>query len=354
MKKQESNNANFTDLSNNEKNQLKNRVTDSIYTYIQRKRFVKYAISIAAASVVGFFSVGIFNKINNNNNQFSIENFVRTTEGKNLEPLENVKLLLNGNQDIEIDDENSSIAYSSTGQEIKIGNEKSVNQDIIKDKNIVFNTLIVPYGKRSEIRLADGSKVWLNSGSKLIFPVSFIGKTREVYIEGEGIFEVAHDKNHPFIVKTSNHEIEVLGTVFNVSNYADDNAVNTVLQSGSVQISFKNNSFFNSKKSIKITPGTIAIYNKANKSLNTNEEDIEKYFSWREGIFIFKNDPLHIIMKKIARYYNIEIVINDASLANETFSGHLDVKDHVENVITTIKETTEFQYHIDDNKITIN
>jgi ferric-dicitrate binding protein FerR (iron transport regulator) len=213
----------------------------------------------------------------------------------------------------------------------------------------------VPYGRRANIELSDGSKIWLNSGSKFIFPATFEGDKREVYLEGEGIFEVNRDKNRPFVVKAYNHEIQVLGTVFNVSNYTDENTISTVLKSGSVLINLKNGSFFNSKESIKITPGTLAVYNKSDMEVITKKVEIEKYFSWRDGIYIFKNAPMQSIMKKISRYYNIDIIINDAYLANQTFSGYLDVKDTVENVLNTIKETTEFEYHItENNKLIIN
>ena len=343
---------NFDTISNREKRELKNRITHSIHTYIQRKRKLRYGITAAAASVVIFLSIGIFNNVANKDSQ--IENFVKTLDKNDSESIQTVKLLLNDNQNIEISEAGASISYSSTGEEVKVGNSKSVNQKTLNSSKMVFNTLIVPYGKRSEIKLADGSKVWLNSGSKLVFPASFIGERREVYLEGEGVFEVAHDKNHPFIVKANNHEIEVLGTVFNVSNYTDENTINTVLKSGSVQINFDSDSFLGSTKSIKIKPGTMTMYHRDQKSVTQSKVDVERHFSWREGIFIFKKDPLNVIMKKISRYYNIDIVINDEILAKETFSGYLDVKDKVENVINTIKETTDFQYSMNGNKILIN
>ncbi|MBL4879678.1 MAG: FecR domain-containing protein, partial [Oleispira sp.] len=327
-----------------------NRITDSIYSYIMKRRRIKYGVYVAAASVVVMLSIRLFN--NTMHNTSPIENFVKTLGDGDIESLQNVKLILNDNQNIEIVEENTAISYSNTGQEVKIGNSKSVYQNPSKSKKIVFNTLIVPYGKRSEIELADGSKVWLNSGSKLVFPSSFTGSKREVYLEGEAIFEVAHDKTYPFIVKANSQEIEVLGTVFNVSNYANDNLISTVLKSGSVQINFKDNAF---NKNIRITPGELAVYNKVSNTIQTKIVEVEKYFSWRDGIFIFKDDSLRSIMKKVSKYYNINIVINNEDLANQEFSGLLDIKDNVEGVLSTIQETTEFQYNITiDNKIIIN
>ena len=131
----------------------------------------------------------------------------------------------------------------------------------------MYNTLIVPYGKRSQLQLADGSKVWLNSGSKLVYPVTFEGKRREVYIEGEAIFDVAHNAKQPFIVLSKDHEIEVLGTLFNVSNYLDDESISTTLKNGSVQIRYKTDSFLKGRKVLKIVPGTRSVYKK-NSNMN--------------------------------------------------------------------------------------
>lgn len=342
---------NFTNISEDEKRKLKNRIYSSVFIYNRKKRRQRYAFGIAA-SIVVLISLGIFFKTNTESS--SIESFAKTIDSNSNETTQNVQLFLSDNRDVEIPENNTTISYSSTGENVKIGDSKSLKQKASKDEHIVYNTLIVPYGKRSEIKLADGSMVWLNSGSRLIFPNSFTGNNREVYLEGEGIFEVAHNKNLPFIVKTDNHDIEVLGTVFYVSNYTDENVISTVLKSGSVQINYKSDSFLHSEKHIKLTPGTLAYYNKKDKGISTNTVETDKYFSWREGIFIFKKDKLSYIMKKISRYYNIEIIINNNAIANETFSGSLDVKGNVKNVINIIKETTQFQYEIKNNKITIN
>jgi ferric-dicitrate binding protein FerR (iron transport regulator) len=171
------------------------------------------------------------------------------------------------------------------------------------------------------------------------------------------IFDVTHNKNQPFIVKSKDQEITVLGTVFNVSNYADDDKVYTVLKSGSINLSYKNNNFISSQSELKIIPNTLAIYNKDAKDITTKTVEVETYFSWRDGVFIFKNDPLKSIMKKLSRYYNVEIIINDKDLANHAFSGYLDVNQDLDRVMQTIKEaeSSKFNYQLTtDNKLIIN
>ncbi|MGJ8591901.1 MAG: FecR family protein [Aquaticitalea sp.] len=337
-------------ITEHEKSQLKDKIANSISTYVRRKRFVKYGIALAATVILGFFAI---TKFQTNTDQFPpIETYVKTMDAQKVH--DQVKLILGEDQNLEIADSDSNILYSNNGEKVSIGNSKSVNQTTSKNQRTVFNTLIVPYGKRSTITLADGTKVWLNSGSRLVFPAVFNQDMREVYLEGEGIFEVTHDKAHPFIVKTDAQDIEVLGTVFNVSNYHDDDVVSTVLKSGSVKISNNNSKVDNSDNSITIVPNTLAVYDRNDNRIKTQTVEVEKYFSWRDGIFIFKNDSMKSIMKKVSRYYNMEIVISNGVLSESTFSGYLDVKDNVENVIKIIQETTKFEYTITNNKLIIN
>lgn len=338
-------------ITDQEKKQLRNKISQSVSKYIQRKRYLKYSFGlVAAACILGFF---FFNNSQNPSIQISpIDKYVKTLENQN-RPTD-IQLILGDNQNLKIAESEASISYSNNGEQVTIGKEKSVNQKTHKDQKVVFNTLIVPYGKRSSIELADGTKVWLNSGSKLVFPATFTQEKREVFLDGEGIFEVAHDKSHPFIVSSDDQKIEVLGTVFNVSNYHDDEAISTVLKSGSIKISYNNSGNIKSKESVTIKPNTLAVYNRNDKNIATQNVDTEKYFSWRDGIFIFKNDSMQSIMKKVSRYYNIEIIITDKELAKTTFSGYLDVKNNVENVIKIIQETTKFEYTISNNQLIIN
>lgn len=353
MKVNKPNNINFNQLSTGEKSQLKHKIENAVFAYAQKKRRVKYVFSFAAASVVILFSAGIFNYVKQDVSP--IETFANTSKDQN-EPNE-VKLILNDANTIKITEENSAITYSKSGKNVFIGNSKSVNQKLEEPNKVVFNTLIVPYGKRSEIVLSDGSKVWVNSGSKLTFPAIFLDGRREVYLEGEAIFDVTHNKNQPFIVKSKHQDIEVLGTVFNVSNYADDSAVYTVLKSGSINLHYKNNNLITSQNELKITPNTLATYDKGTRELKTKIVEVETYFSWINGVFVFKNDSLKSIMKKLSRYYNVEIIIKDNDLANHLFSGHLDVNQDLEHVMQTIKEaeSSQFDYKFkSDKKLIIN
>lgn len=351
MKEEQLKKINFTSLNEGEKGKLKKKIIKNASLLNRRKQRFRYGIGVAA-SISLIISISLYYQ---NYQSFSVEKYVKTTNGIENEKLDKVKLILNNGEDIEIAEDNSTIKYSNTGQQINIGNSKAIEQPKLKKNEIAYNTVIVPYGRRSQIQLSDGTTVWLNSGTKFVYPRGFSKNKREVYLEGEATFNITHDKNRPFVVVADNHQIKVLGTVFNVSNYKDENSISTVLKSGSVQISYKGNSLFKSKEVLKIIPGTLAVYDKKEHEITTKKVDVEKYFSWIEGELIFKNDNLKLIMKRLSRYYNVNIVINNESVENQTFSGALDLKETVEEVIKMIKETSNFEFNLtNENKIIIN
>tara|TARA_R110000868_G_scaffold184479_7_gene426111 strand:+ start:26 stop:502 length:477 start_codon:yes stop_codon:yes gene_type:complete len=156
------------------------------------------------------------------------------------------------------------------------------------------------------------------------------------------------------MVLSEGQEIEVLGTVFNVSNYLDEGSIHTVLKSGSVRISYGENSVISGRDQLQIVPGTMASYDRSSRNMSSREVDVDQYFSWRDGVLIFKNDDLGYIMKRLSRYYNVEIDMGDGAMEKETFSGYLDMKEDIEKVIETIREAMDLEYErINDNKITI-
>ncbi|MBG6130084.1 hypothetical protein IWQ47_001833 [Aquimarina sp. EL_43] len=334
-------------LNEEEKRLLKNKINTSITDYRnkRKKRRIGYYITAAAAVTIVFFSVRY---TNNYQNSSAIKNYVDATD-ISIDKDGDVKLVLNDKDEVKITEKASSITYSNSGGEVDINNSKKVEQS----SENTFNTIIVPYGKRTKITLSEGTKVWLNSGSKLTYPVVFNGDKREVHLTGEAIFDVKHNKKQPFYVVTEDYDIKVLGTVFNVSSYSDDFYTSTALERGSVEIKYQGNSIFG-KSSIKITPGTLAIYNNKTKKIRSSRVDVTKYMSWRDGKFIFKKQRMDMIVKKLSRYYNVAISIESEELKKQTFSGHLDLKDSVEKVMEVLKQSTDLKYKIENGKFVIN
>ncbi len=334
-------------LTEKEKEFLKTRINTSVDTYRKKRRRKRLTLVLGAAAAVSLLVVSVTYK-NGFNNSSKIKNYVNVNK-VDINKEGDVKLVLGNKDEVKIKERVSSISYSSNGNEVDINNSKKVQQSP-KDS---YNTIIVPYGKRTKITLSEGTKVWLNSGSKLTYPVSFNGDKREVHLVGEAIFDVRHNKEQPFYVITNDYDIKVLGTVFNVSSYEDDSYTSTALERGKVEIKYSDNSIFGKSK-IKIAPGTLAVYNNKNNTLRSSTVDVTKYMSWRDGKFIFKKQKLEVIVKKLSRYYNVQILINSEELRAETFSGHLDLKDSIEKVLEVLKETTDLKYKKENGKIVIN
>jgi ferric-dicitrate binding protein FerR (iron transport regulator) len=144
-----------------------------------------------------------------------------------------------------------------------------------------------------------------------------------------------------------------LGTVFNVSSYSDDQYSGAVLAKGKIEIICRRNAIISGEK-LEILPGTMAIFDRNHKTFEQKQVNPQKYLSWREGYLIFNSEKLENILRKLGRYYNIDMVITDYQLKNETFSGYLDLKNSPEAVLSVINETTSLSFSISNDKIFIN
>lgn len=331
-------------LSDDERRALRNRLMKSAIIFDKQRRIKNtYLILAAAASFALLF--GLF-QFSFQQKEQSLQNFVSDAPTVDINSSDKVTIVLGTGENIVID-ESSSVEYSSNGSNVKMGKGKSYEQNTLIDEKPIFNTILVPYGKRTDVMLSDGTHVWINSGSRLVYPAIFKGKNREVYLEGEAIFEVVHNADKPFKVLSDNQEIEVLGTVFNVSNYPEDEQMITVLKSGSIKLIYNNDE----SKSFKITPGTLSSYNTKTSEIKKSKVNVDDYFGWREGYLSLKQQPLDYIASRLSRYYNVEIMIFDEKLSKETFSGKLDLKEDIHKVIDIISETTQMKIIKDKDKI---
>ena len=350
MKEKEANKVKILPITKLEKVALKNKIFNSVDKHSPRRRYkgIAIAATVSAIVIVTFYAASL------KNSSTTITDYVNSTEEIDFSKANEVILILGDGENLKIGENKSNIRYSNSGETLTIGDDKEIKQEVSKNNKTSFNTLIIPYGKRSKINLSDGTIVWLNSGSKLVYPVVFNGERRELYLEGEAIFDVAHDKEHPFIVMSSDQEIEVLGTVFGVTNYSDEHAINTVLKSGSVQISYHNDPSHLYADKIKITPGTKATYDKETKSIVSEKVNVDNYFSWRDGVFVFRNNDFRHVLNRISRHYNVGVEIQNMELAKESFSGSLDLNENVNKVIENIASSTNMKYTIEEDKIIIN
>ncbi len=215
-------------------------------------------------------------------------------------------------------------------------------------KELIYNEIFVPNGKKFQLILSDGTMVHINSGTSLKYPVNFIsGKKREVFLEGEAYFEVAKDEENPFLVTTSDVGIEVLGTHFNVSSFEGAETF-TVLAEGSVAV--YDNNLKEENVSTIIKPGEKATL--IDDKFEVNTVNIEDYLSWRKGKLSFNNEPFNEIIKKIERRFGVAIFNKYTALDSVRFNGTFS-DETIIDLLDTFKESAQFNYQIENNLIII-
>jgi len=295
--------------------------------------FIKYAAAIlfliASGSTFYFFNV----KIPKSN--LAIDN----NSAKVLASNENdVLLVLSNGKTVTISSKKSTVKYTNNGSVIMVNDTKIVGQGV-NDGGL--NKMIVPYGKRSTVTLSDGTNVWLNSGSTLIFPSAFNGQSREVQLIGEGFFDVAHNKEKPFYVKTDAFKMKVYGTRFDIQSYTQDNASSVILVEG--RVSMKSNEDIYEKE-VFLTPNQRAtIVDGSPRVEIDNIINTEDYTSWTEGYLSFSNEDITHLLKQVSRYYNVNIDIVTTKDVDRIF-GKLDLKDDIEKVLDGISFISNTKY----------
>lgn len=209
----------------------------------------------------------------------------------------------------------------------------------------VFNTVSTPKGGQFHIVLPDGTGVWLNAASSLRFPTAFTGKQRQVEITGEVYFEVAHNRQMPFIVKNGATEITVLGTHFNVMAYDDEKIMRTTLIEGSVKVT-------RGGREALLTPGQQARISPATGSLRVVDDvNTEKELSWKNGYFQFEDESLESIMRQVSRWYDVEVRYEGNS-RGESFTGRLPRNSNVSSVMK-ILSLSGVKFSIEDKTIIV-
>jgi hypothetical protein len=259
-------------------------------------------------------------------------------------PSDNATLILANGKTVSISSKQSTVKYSSDGSGILV-NDSSVIADSVSDDRL--NQLIVPYGKHSYILLSEGTRVWLNSGSKLVFPSIFKGNTREVYLEGEAFFEVASNEQKPFYVKTDAFKTKVYGTKFVIQAYKLDNAYSIVLVEGKVSMNVNKNSV---SQEIFLTPNQKATITKGKEIFEiVNVENTDLYTAWVEGYLTFSNTEVADLLKRVSRYYNITIEMELTDDVEKIY-GKLDLKDNCDRVLDGIAFISKTKYEKRGNK----
>lgn len=209
-----------------------------------------------------------------------------------------------------------------------------------------LNTISTPKGGQYQIILSDGTKVWLNAASTLKYPEQFNGGQRLVELSGEAYFEVSHEPTKPFLVKSGEQTIRVLGTQFNVNAYPEEATIKTTLLKGSVMVS--ENKTGNGKR---LVPGQQSILNK--QSIQVMNADVEEATAWKNGYFKFNDEPIESIMRKLSRWYNVEISYRDRISPDQMFSGRVSRFEAVSSVLEALELTGGVHFKIVERRIIV-
>lgn len=312
------------------------------------KKFFKYAAAILILVSAGYFyQQDYFNEddtliIANENVTLELENGeVKAISEQTNVSIVNTKGAVVGNQ------KGSTIAYNTSSEVEKL----------------IYNTLTVPYGKRFELFLSDGTHVHLNAGSTFKYPVKFLpNQERHVYLTGEGYFDVAKDVNNIFVVNVEKSAIEVYGTQFNVSAYTDDVFTDVVLVEGKVTVLIENKKAQTKTRLRKKTqelkyplkPGYKGTINKQNiDSYTQNKVNTSNYTSWVQGKLIFKNTSFKNMLRKMERHFNVTIVNSNKELDEEIYNANFG-NISIYEVMKGLNTNYDIEYIIKENKIFIN
>lgn len=336
-------NRNLRHLPNDlDRREIKNSIWKKIKKS-QKKKSEKIKIaSIAAASIaIALIStLYVYLTSESNNKSFQLPNDKITLELDN----GNIKVIdENGNESIT--DSEGNLVGKQSGNEL-------VYQDESEIRKLSYNTLNVPYGKTFKLELSDGTNVHLNSGSSIKFPVNFQnGESRQVFISGEAYLNVAKDTLHPFVVKSEDLNVQVLGTEFNFSSYPEDNNTEVVLVEGSVTL-YTDSMGFDINTNTLLSPSTKGSLNKNTQSITTKKVITATYTSWLDGKLVFRNMAFANILKKLERHYNVEIINENKELSKKLFNANFGNQALID-VLIELKENYSIDYVIEEQTVRI-
>lgn len=298
------------------------------------KKTLNWAVAASIAILLSFSLYFVLNNRNHNSDQ----RFVESTDVKYKNDILPANL-------------GAKIILAS-GKEIKVSDALNVPENeqlaaTAKDENqagtTLLNTLVVPAANFFKLTLADGTLVWVNSGSRLQFPSQFSNKERRVYLSGEAYFEVSKDQKRPFFVETGEVKVRVLGTHFNVSAY-NNNKVRTSLAEGAVEVS-------GNTGSVVIAPGQSAEWSNAN--LSVGSADLQKDLAWKNNEFYFKSDNIVNIAHQLKVWYDLDITLSENLSLKETYTGEIRRDVRLSEVLRMLELVSDLDFKLNKNQLLI-
>lgn len=314
---------------------------NAVYQSIHQKKNPQWLrMAVAASIAIIFFGLGLF--------IYSSQHKTNPATAMLAKDIKTGKvgatLTLGNGKKIKLSDATNGALAEEAGVRVS----KTANGQLVYElrsqtlKEGVLNILATAKGETYQLHLPDGSLVWLNAASSLTYAANLrAGGKRSVKLDGEGYFEIAKDKIHPFVVESKGQKVEVLGTHFNVKAYADEQVISTTLLEGSINI--KQNG-----QAEKLIPGQQA--RNTGNHISISETDTEFAVAWKDNKFIFDSQHIEEIMRTIARWYDVEVIYT-AKMPKETFWGSVSRFDHVAKVLKKLESTEKVHFKIEGRKI---
>lgn len=340
---------NWSEHLSGSKSEIENNIYSGILTELQKNKSNKVfkltkkynkVFKYAAIFLIGLATTTFFIINNSSKEDFSNQIVLELSDG--------TKKAIDINQSQEITNSKGESLGAQEKYKISYLKKDTLNSNL----KLVYNKLYVPYGKKMQIELSDGTLMDLNSGTTVKYPVQFIkGLPRAIFLlDGEGYFKVTKNKEDAFIVHANKINTKVYGTEFNVSSYVNDDKQEIVLVEGSIGVS---NNLSIAKNESVLIPNEMASINKENLKITKSAVNVQNYIAWKNGVLLFEKDRFENIIRRLERHYNISIQNNYEGLNDIRFTGTFDIET-IEQVLRSFKSYKHFTYERKDDKITIN
>ncbi|MBD0285841.1 MAG: FecR domain-containing protein [Flavisolibacter sp.] len=303
----------------------------------------------AAASVIGLLILGTYFWFNRGEHKEVAKTDVNKKDYQRDVPPGGDKAILTlaDGSTIMLDEaQNGTLTQQGGTKVMKLGGKLTYNSPTFGGGKgeALYNTLSTPRGGQYQVALPDGSQVWLNAASSIHFPAAFAGKERRVEITGEAYFEVAKNKDMPFIVSISGAEVQVLGTHFNIMAYKEEEAVKTTLLEGSVK-------FVSGNKESLLQPGQQSQLTKEGQVKVVSGVDVHAVIAWKNGHFDFEGADIGSVMRQFSRWYDVEVIYNKK--VDDLFYAEIPRNTTLSDALKALELTGKVQFKIEGRKIIV-
>ena len=311
----------------------------------QQRRKRRFLINMARVAAVALpFVIALVLYVGLNREE---EQMVRPSLASNILPgTSKAVLTLANGQMIPLGKEATDSTIITDGTQISASGSGVTYASGVESESVVYNKLEIPRGGEFCLTLSDGTRVWLNSETSIQYPVAFGAKERRVFVQGEAYFEVAKDANKPFTVQFMSSSVTVLGTSFNIRAYPEEKRSQTTLAEGSVRI-------YSPGSSMLLKPGEQAEVSALSGEMVKQEVEVKNFTSWKDGRFVFEQQPLEDIMRTLERWYDIRVIFKDEGAKRISLSGNMKRYGDFSQVMKMLQMTGDVRFELHGNDVYI-